>query len=243
MKTVALYNLKGGVGKTASAVNLAHLAALDGRRVLLVDLDPQGAATFYLRHDVGRKGGRKVLTEGVDDLRDQVRATDFERLDLLPADLSLRKLDLALDARKDRHQLKRRLASFVPHYDLILIDCPPSLSALSEQVFEAADALLVPTVPTPLSLRTLDQLFEFLKERGPKGLHVWPFFSMVDRRKRLHREALERSGFLAAAIPNSSEIEQMGTFRAPIAAFASSSLAARASLQLWVALRERLAKL
>ena len=104
MKILALYNLKGGVGKTASAVNLAHLAALDGCRALLWDLDPQGATSFYCRVHPKLDGGRDVLFEKKrrGELGAQIRGTDTERLDLIPADFSLRPFAIVGKNRRRR---------------------------------------------------------------------------------------------------------------------------------------------
>lgn len=251
MRTLALYNLKGGVGKTACAVNLAYLAALDGRRVLIWDLDPQGAASFYFRIAPEISGGRKALLEKKNRKRvhRHIRGTDFDRLDLLPADFSYRMLDVALDqAKRPERQLGRLLEPLAEDYDLVFLDCPPSLSRTSESVFEASDALLVPTVPTTLSLRTLAQLGRHLERKGPHDVPVWPFFSMVDRRKRLHLDVMagaEQSefSFFAPTIPQASDIERMGLERRPVSAFAPSSTAALAYLSLWTAIDQRLRSL
>ncbi len=95
MNTLATYNIKGGVGKTAAAVNLAYLAARDGHRTLLWDLDPQGAASYLLRVRPRVKGGGKALIRGKTSLEEAVKPTEFDRLDLVPADFTYRNLDPA----------------------------------------------------------------------------------------------------------------------------------------------------
>ena len=97
MHILGAYNIKGGVGKTATAVNLAYLAACQGYRTLVWDLDPQGAATFYFRIKAKVKGGSKALLNGKHDLDSLVKGTDFDNLDLLPADFSYRNMDLLLE--------------------------------------------------------------------------------------------------------------------------------------------------
>ena len=100
MRVLATYNIKGGVGKTATTVNLAYLASQQGIRTLVWDLDPQGAASYYFRVKAKVKGGGKKLIKGRTDLDARIKATDFPGLDLLPADFSYRHLDLELDSTK-----------------------------------------------------------------------------------------------------------------------------------------------
>ena len=156
MKVFALYNIKGGVGKTAGAVNLSYLCARGGARTLLWDLDPQGAATFYFRVEAHVAGGGKKLVRRKSEVAELIRGTDYEGLDLLPADFSYRHLDLDLEAAgKPRKRLGRVLRDLEDDYDYAFLDCAPSISLASEAIFAASDVLLVPTIPTPLSLRTL----------------------------------------------------------------------------------------
>ncbi len=245
MKTFATYNIKGGVGKTATAVNLSYLAARDGYRVLLWDLDPQGAASFLFRIRPRVKGGGKALIRGTRPLDDAIKATDFDNLDLLPADFTYRNLDLVLDAaKKPARRLGSLLAPLSTEYDVIFLDCPPGISLLSESVLHAADTLLVPLIPTTLSVRTLDQLTEFISGLDESRPTILAFFSMIDRRKRLHREIsqqlpAQRDDVAAAAIPSLTLIEQMSVRRTPVAAFAPRSAAARRYEELWQEARER----
>jgi cellulose biosynthesis protein BcsQ len=245
MKILASYNIKGGVGKTATAVNLGYLAARDGMRVLLWDLDPQGAASFLLRVKPRVKGGGAALITGSRDLDGAIKGTDFEGLDLLPADFTYRNLDLILDAtKKPTQRLARLLQPLSAEYDLIVLDCPPSISLLSESVLHAADALLVPLIPTTLSVRTLDQLSEFISGFDGHRPTVLAFCSMIDRRKRLHLEIAERlpsqrSDVAVTVIPALSLIERMSVERAPVAAFAPRSAAARQYAALWQEVKQR----
>jgi len=244
VKVLATYSIKGGVGKTTTAVNLAHEAAVAGCRVLLWDLDPQGAATFFVRVKPSVKGGVERLVNKSGALAANIRATDDPAVHIVPADFSLRHLDLALDDTK--HPTRRLAALLEPvedRYDVALLDCAPGITLTSESVFGAADALIVPTIPTTLSERTLDQLTDFLASTPPAPL-VLPFASMLDRRKRLQREVFAHltsdvAGFLPTAIPNASVIEQMGLHRSPIAVFAPTSPAASAFRHLWADIAER----
>src|SRR5690349_21026913 len=204
-RVLATYNIKGGVGKTSASVNLAYLAARDGARVLLWDLDPQGGSTYLLRIKPKVKGGGRKLVAGRSDVERLIKGTDHERLDLLPADFSYRHLDLALDrSKRPTRRIARMLRPLRDEYDYIFLDCPPSISLVSESVFEAADALLVPIIPATLSSRTYGQLHDVLSG-GPK---VLGFFSMADRRKKLHRELMDelstQHDVLDTVIPNSA---------------------------------------
>lgn len=239
MRILSVYNLKGGVGKTSTAVNLAHLAASQGLRVLLWDLDPQAAATFYFRIKPRIQGSSKKLIRGKIDLEDQIKGTDYENLDLLPADFSYRKMDLVLgDEKKPTQALMRLLSPLEGEFDLILIDCPPSISLLSENIFRASTALLVPLLPSTLSVRTLEQLVHFFDENQISRSLLMPFFSMADRRKSMHVQTMrelprEYGGFLDTWIPYASDVERMGVYREPVTAFAPGSTAARAYRRLW----------
>jgi chromosome partitioning protein len=246
MSTVlATYNVKGGVGKTSAAVNLARLAAQGGAPTLLWDLDPQGASTFLFRVKPKVKGGGKALVRGRSDVDELIKGTDHEGLDLLPADFSYRHMDLALDGtKKPTARLARVIAPLADEYEYTFLDCPPSVSLVSESVFEAADVLLVPIIPATLSSRTFDQIELLLtQEEGPR---VMAFFSMVDPRKRLHRDVMaqlrdeQRGALLETVIPMAADVERMGAQRRPIADFAPRSRAARAYASLWEEIRARL---
>ena len=240
MKIIGVYNIKGGVGKTATAINTAYLAAREGSRTLVWDLDPQAAATYYFRVKPKVKGGGSALVKRKRELDSVVKGTDFENLDLLPADFSFRNMDLVLeDAKKPTKQLLRLLKPLAQEYDYVFLDCPPSISLVSENIFRASDAVLVPMIPTTLSKRTLDQLLEFLAGHDHLGeVRVMPVFTMVDRRKRLHLELIEQlpeqyPGFLDTQIPYASEVERMGIHRMPLPAYAPSNAASTAYLALW----------
>ncbi|MFW6195452.1 MAG: ParA family protein [Chloroflexota bacterium] len=248
MKVLATYNIKGGVGKTATVVNLSYVCAMEGARTLVWDLDPQGAATFYFRVRPKVKGGGKALLREKRDLDSQVKGTDFDNLDLLPADFSYRNMDLVLDnQKKPTRRLERVLDQVRNDYDYVFLDCPPGITLASENVFHASDALLVPLIPTTLSARTLEQLGDFIEDRkdGDKRLRklrLLPFFSMVDVRKRMHMEMLESlpntsAGFLHTHIKALTDVERMGVHRQPVPAFAPSSPATTAYEELWQEVR------
>ncbi|MET0069884.1 MAG: AAA family ATPase [Candidatus Thiodiazotropha sp.] len=245
MHIIGVYNIKGGVGKTATAVNLSYLAARQGYRTLIWDLDPQAAATFYFRIQPKVKKSKKLLT-GKIDLDDVVKATDFDNLDMLPADFSYRNMDFRLeDAKKPTKQLLKLLRPLSRAYDYVFLDCPPSISLVSENIFRAAEGLLLPLIPTTLSLRTYQQLLDFLQGHRITGLELMPFFSMVDRRKRMHLDIMQNfpdahGELLKAQIPYASDVEKMGIHRMPVQAFSPNCFAASAYQALWMDVQDRL---
>ncbi len=247
MKIVGVYSIKGGVGKTSTAVNLAYLSAAAGNRTLVWDLDPQGATSYYFRVRPKVKGGGRALLSGRRELDDVIKGTDFELLDLLPADFSYRNMDILLEGeKKPVRQLERLLKPLRREYDLVFLDCPPSISLMSENVFRAAHALLVPLIPSTLSARTLAQLSDFLTaDDGHGKLRILPFFSMVDCDRVLHTETMQRLAgeypqLLDSVVPLAPEVERMGLHRMPLPAYAPSDPASAAYRLLWAELRSAL---
>ena len=185
---------------------------------------------------------------GKRELEDATKATDFDNLDLVPADFSYRNMDLELDAtKKPTRRLAQLIRPLKRDYDYVFLDCPPSISLVSESVFEAADALVVPLIPTPLSVRTYDQLTRFVAKEVPKPRpRILTFFSMVDGRKTLHREIMLEltagadGSVLDTLIPAASDVERMARERRALADFAPRGRAARSYADLWDELRARL---
>jgi chromosome partitioning protein len=226
MSIVAIYNLKGGVGKTTTAINLSFLSAAAGARTLLWDLDPQGASSFAFRIHPSVAGfGRKSL-ETDRTLAAAIKESDFERLDVLPADFAYRKMDRLLgDRSKPERVIADLLRALGRDYDAIFLDCPPGFSLLTEAVFAASHMVLVPTIPTVLSLRTLARLVRWAHRNEGAPLLV-AFLSMVDRRKALHRRICQWAAhhpdvFVRGHIPYASVVEQMAVRRMPLPAFAA----------------------
>lgn len=243
MFVMALYNLKGGVGKTASCVNLAHLSASDGHRTLLWDLDPQGAASYYYKTQTRTKSGVKKLLEKEVSLDELVQLTEYEYLDVIPADKSSRKLDILLDEHKgSKKQIRQMLKQAEGSYDFVFIDCPPGFSTLADNIFEAADAVFMPTIPTTLSIRTYEIVKEYFEDKKIPIEKLMCFFTMVDSRKSLHAEVMETlyqdRRFFGSYIPYLSEVEKMGIYQAPVTAFAPSGRAAQSYIDLWTEIKE-----
>ena len=246
MKVIACYNIKGGVGKTACAVNLAYWAAQDGVQTLLIDLDPQGASSFYFRVKPARKGWSRRFFRAYKQLVSHIKASDYPGLDVIPAHLGFRNFDTVLSSLgKRKARLRRILKGMKSEYDLVILDCPPSIGNLAESVFEAADTVLVPVIPTTLSERTFEQLNAFFKTHELSRKKILPFFSMVQANKQMHRQKMqamrEQYGrFLLTTIPFSADIERMGEHRAPVDLYARSRPANRAYRNLWVEVINRL---
>ncbi|MDR2550719.1 MAG: AAA family ATPase [Desulfobulbus sp.] len=246
MSIIAVYNIKGGVGKTATSVNLAYLSARQHGKTLLLDMDPQGSASYYFRIRAPKKFGAKKLLKGGRHIEENIKGTDYPGLDMLPADFSYRNIDLALDECKKSHKrLSKVLAPLLEEYDRIILDCPPNLTLLSENIFYAADYILAPVIPTTLSLLSLEQLFAFLDEIGLDRDKVVIFFSMVEKRKKMHTEMMqslrEDNRVLRSVIPYSADIERMGIYRQPVAAALPASAATAAYENLWHEIQELLA--
>jgi chromosome partitioning protein len=246
MKIVAVTNIKGGVGKTTTAVNLSYLCAAAGLPTLLWDLDPQGAATYTLQSEPTAPVPARKLVSGKRELPEFILPTSYPGLDLLPADLSYRNFDVHLAERKrPTERLLKMSRSLHATYATLFLDCPPGISLLSENILRAADAIVVPLVPSPLSVRMLTQLRDFIVEEGWTDLLLLPFFSMVDRRRSLHNEiiASTRAAFpvmLATEIPYWSEIERMTARRAPIPVSSPTGAAAALYRSLWSEVAQRI---
>ena len=246
MRIIAVSNIKGGVGKTTTAVNLAYLCAADGKRTVLWDLDSQGAASWILEADPEKRATVRQLLDGTRELNEIVVGTAWENLDVIPADFSYRKFDTGLaESASPTKRLLRMSRSLDKEYDTLILDCPPGISLLSESVLRAADALIVPLLPTPLSVRMLEQLVEFIAAHEWADLKLLPVFSMVDRRKSLHHEVIEatRKQFrqvLTTEVPYSSEIERITLRRAPLNSYAPGSEQGQVYQALWDEVKRKL---
>jgi cellulose biosynthesis protein BcsQ len=221
MTTLAIYSNKGGVGKTAAAVNLSYLAAQTGAKTLLCDLDPQGSATYYFRVKPKLRSGAKGFVKGGKQV------------------YKSRNLDVTFSIlKRSKKRLKKILNPFRVEYDLIILDCPVTISILADNILNAVDYTLVPLIPTTLSVRTYRQLLAFCQKNKYAVNRIYSFFSMVDRHKKMHKELMatvagEFNGVLQSFIPYLAQIEKMGIHREPVAVSAPRSVASNSYQNLW----------
>ena len=243
MSAIAIYSMKGGVGKSCTAVNLAWNSAVgSSRRTLLWDLDPQGAASYILKGDNSERDRAGAMIAGSIEPAKLIRPTEIENLNLLAADISLRGLDrLFFQISKKRH-LGKLLKTLNKSYDRIILDCPPGLTETSMQILRNANIVIVPTIPSPLSERALTDVQIFLNSQGKKHAPLLPVYTMVDRRRSIHKEGLIRKPKWPV-IPMSSAVEQMTKLRQPVGSFAPHSTAALAYARIWRGIEKRLSKM
>jgi len=239
MRTLAVYSSKGGVGKTSLAVNLAWAAAtLSRRRTLLWDLDAQAGASFILAPNAKRREEARTVIEREVMPDRLIVKTGIEGLDLLPADASLRTLDLLFVDIGANKRLQRIGENLAKDYDRIVVDCPPGLGVTAEQVIRSAALILLPIIPSGLATRAADELRAYLDARK-KAPPIISVFNLVDRRRASHREALAQFPD-RPAIPMASAVEQMADRHAPIGSYAPRSPAATAVVDLWRDIEERI---
>jgi len=235
---IAIYNIKGGVGKTSTTINLAYNASKKDK-VLVWDLDPQGASTFYLEKKVKDKNFiKKAQKKGLNKF---IKSTKFQNIDLIPADLSLKDIDKYLQDDK----MFKKLLKTIEGYKYIFIDSPPTLSTISQNIFKASDVIIIPTIPTILSVRTYNQIVKYFKPYT-KNRKVLTFLSMIDKRKKMHLDISEKilklpkKQILKTPIYNSSIVEKMGEELAPVEIFAPYSESAKAYQNLWEEIEEKI---
>jgi len=243
-RVIAIVNQKGGVGKSTTAVNLGASLALMGRRVLIVDIDPQGNTTTGVGIDksIVERDVYNVLLERV-AIGDVVRATEVENLDIVPATLNLAGAEVELvSALQRENRLKSALESVLGRYDDVLIDCPPSLGLLTINALTAATEVIIPVQAEYYALEGLSQLISIVR-RIKEGLNPdliirGVLITMFDGRTKLATEVLEEVNrhfpdrVFATQIPRNIRLSEAPSYGKPAILFDVKSRGAQAYLSL-----------
>jgi len=242
VRSLAVFQLKGGVGKTTTAVNVAALAAAEGIRTLVWDLDPQGAATWCLGAESELKQD-KVWRDG-QPIGRYILRTPHERLDVLAADLSLRKFHQSVaDKRSAREIMSDAISMLGEDYGLVVVDCPPMISPQIEGVLQSVDRILVPVEPSLLSIRAYEQSCQQLQ--WVKKRQWLPFVTLIDRRKAAHvawvnDTAPHIEALLPVYIAYSTSAERMLEQRSPVVSCLPHVPMSRNYRALWEAIKTKL---
>ena len=240
MAIIAVYSVKGGVGKTTLAANLAWNSASNStRETLLWDLDASGGAGYLLGIDPDVDKQAERLFSRHRPPHDMVQKTQHNNLSVLPADESLRDIDRHFTRVVRRDGFSRITGWLERDYERIILDCPPVLNALSTHIMRAADLVIVPLPPSPLSTRAFQLVAKEVKSVGSNHPPMLPVLSMVDMRRKLHQKSREDAPDWPA-IPFASAAEQCAVRQRPVGDFAPSSAAAQSFSSLWTAIERKL---
>lgn len=242
MAVITVFSIKGGVGKTTLATELAWRWAQAGAYgTLLWDLDPQGGSSFLTGVGEPQRHRAAAIFQREGRPREAIMPGGQTGLSVIPADPSLRQLPLLLP-RLGPRRLQQMTSLLRGDFQRIVLDCPAGLSPISEQALMAADAIIVPLPPSPLSLRALDQLREELVRLYHRHAPILPVLSMYNSRRPLHRDVRNGDAAVWPAIPLATQIEQVAVRRAPLTSFAGGSVPDRALERLWQGIETKIAR-
>jgi len=235
---IAIANQKGGVGKTTTAINLSAALALSGKRVLLIDLDPQGNSSLtFLDHTAIERSVYDLLTD-TDVLPETViKHTTIATLDVLPARINLAKFESKLLGEFDApFRLKDRIEGIIKAYDCVLIDTPPTLGLITVNALVAADYLIVPIQPSYFALEGTDDLLETVEKvkarPNPRLQVLGVVITLLDKRTTLAKDIQEQIRAVFGAkvfetvISKSIRLEESPAYKETIFTFAPNSTGA-----------------
>lgn len=245
---IAVTNQKGGVGKTTTTINVAYNLAKEGKRVLLVDLDPQGNATSGLSVSKASSTTRDVLSKKV-ELKEAVQKTAYKDLSVLPTDAELATLETEIATAKDRAiRLKQVLVD--AQYDVVLIDCPPSLGLLTVNALTAANSVIIPVQTEYYALEGLGQLLETMKlvrqALNPRLAILGVVMTMHNARTMLSAQVEEqlrkhfKERLFETVVPRNIRVAEAPSHGKPVGEFDKWSKGARAYKALSKEIMERL---
>lgn len=243
LATIAVFNPKGGVGKTTLSVNLAWEAARAGNRTLLWDLDGQGDSTEILvesRHPPRMDAAR--VMHGIADIHAHILPSKVAGLDVLVPEEDMRRTDNWFVHMAQHQRLNRMLVELKQRYDRIVIDCPPGLGDTARRLLLVADLIIVPVIPAPLAVRGLQRVRDYVTHKRGRHAPILPVFSMVDRRRALHKAALvEHPDW--PVVPMSSAAEQVACQKLPLGVAAPETAAALVFRRLWNGIDSKLCQM
>ncbi|USS40062.1 AAA family ATPase [Thermococcus aggregans] len=242
MPTISIANQKGGVGKSTTAINLSAALALKGRRVLLVDMDPQGATTVGLGLRDASPTIYNVILDEV-DIEEAIVHTQIEGLELIPSNIALSGAEIELSSQIGREYiLRNKLAKIKEEYDYVIIDTPPSLGILTMNSLVASDEVIIPIQAEYYALEGIGLLLKAIKlvrERLGIPLEIRGFLiTMFDKRTNLSKEVREEvrrifgEKVFKTMIPRNVKLAEAPSHGKPIFLYAPDSRGAKAYMKL-----------
>jgi len=241
---IAVLNQKGGSGKTTTAVNLATALAKKGKKIALVDFDPQGNATTYLglmKREM-KNTMRDVLHEKI-DAKDAVRITEYDGLELIPSNIKLSGIEGYLNAQTSPISvLKSKLKNIKEDYDYIFIDAPPTLNIIATNVLTAADSVIIPIQADPFALEGMVDLLEVIdiiaedlnSPTEIKGVLITKFRANTKLGKEVKAEVQKyfKNELFKTTIPDNIKVSEAPGYNKPVIIYDPDCAGSKAYIEL-----------